>query len=231
MTQDLASKEQALENLKKLITEMAISVREMVALAIGGLRERDSSALARVQDLENKVNAQEVTIDNEAVKFMALFQPSAGDLRTAMMILRMNSNLERMGDHAYNITREAEFLISHPQIKPLLDIPRMADIVMGMMDDIMTALRENDPEIARAVCRKDDEVDALRNQVIRELIIYMMSDPETIERAMKLIQVAQNLERIGDLATNLGEDIVYMTTGRVIKHHIEEEERERGKMP
>lgn len=231
MTQDLASKEQALENLKKLITEMAISVREMVALAISGLREKDVSALARVQELEKEVNAQEVTIDNEAVKFMALFQPSAGDLRAAMMILRMNSNLERMGDHAYNIAREAEFLISHPQIKPLLDIPRMADIVMGMMDDTMTALRENDPEIARAVCRKDDEVDALRNQVIRELIIYMMSDPETIERAMKLIQVAQNLERIGDLATNLGEDIVYMTTGRVIKHHIEEEERERGKMP
>ncbi len=231
MTEGLASKEQALENLKKLITEMAISVREMVALAIGGLREKDRSALAKVQEMEKEVNAQEVTIDNEAVKFMALFQPSAGDLRTAMMILRMNSNLERMGDHAYNIAREAEFLISHPQIKPLLDIPRMADIVMGMMDDTMIALRENDPEIARAVCRKDDEVDELRNQVIRELIIYMMSDPETIERAMKLIQVAQNLERIGDLATNLGEDIVYMTTGRVIKHHIEEEEREKGKMP
>ncbi len=231
MTQDLTSKEQALENLKKLITEMAISVREMVALAIGGLREKDRSALEKVQRLEKEVNAQEVVIDNEAVKFMALFQPSAGDLRAAMMILRMNSNLERMGDHAYNIAREAEFLISHPQIKPLLDIPRMADIVMGMMDDTMTALRENDPEIARAVCKKDDEVDALRDQVIRELIIYMMSDPETIERAMKLIQVAQNLERIGDLATNLGEDIVYMTTGRVIKHHIEEEERERVKTP
>ncbi len=231
MTQDLTSKEQTLENLKKLITEMAISVREMVALAIGGLREKDRSALEKVQRLEKEVNAQEVVIDNEAVKFMALFQPSAGDLRAAMMILRMNSNLERMGDHAYNIAREAEFLISHPQIKPLLDIPRMADIVMGMMDDTMTALRENDPEIARAVCKKDDEVDALRDQVIRELIIYMMSDPETIERAMKLIQVAQNLERIGDLATNLGEDIVYMTTGRVIKHHIEEEERERGKTP
>ncbi|MGB9589606.1 MAG: phosphate signaling complex protein PhoU [candidate division WOR-3 bacterium] len=231
MTQDLTSKEQALENLKKLITEMAISVREMVALAIDGLREKDRFALERVREIEKEVNAQEVAIDNEAVKFMALFQPSAGDLRAAMMILRMNSNLERMGDHAYNIAREAEFLISHPQIKPLLDIPRMADIVMGMMDDTMTALRENNPEIARAVCRKDDEVDALRDQVIRELIIYMMSDPETIERAMKLIQVAQNLERLGDLATNLGEDIVYMTTGRVIKHHIEEEEREKGKTP
>ncbi|MEO0140064.1 MAG: phosphate signaling complex protein PhoU [candidate division WOR-3 bacterium] len=231
MTEELANKDEALGNLKRLITEMAISVREMVALAIGGLREKDPSALARVQELEKNVNASEIAIDDAAVKFIALFQPSAGDLRAAMMIMRMNSNLERMGDHAYNIAREAEFLISHPSVKPLVDIPRMADIVMGMMDDTMAALRKGDPEIARAVCRKDDEVDALRDQVIRELILFMMSDPGTIERAMKLIQVAQNLERIGDLATNLGEDIVYMTTGKIIKHHIEEEERKEGKTP
>lgn len=231
MNQDVTSREQALENLKKMITQMAISVREMVALAVGGLREKDPASLARAKELEKEVNAREVAIDDAAVKFIALFQPSAGDLRTAMMIMRMNSNLERMGDHAYNIACEAEFLISRPQIKPLIDIPRMADTVMSMMSDIMVALREGDPEIARAVCRRDDEVDELRDQVIRELLVFMMSDPVTIERAIKLIEVAQNIERIGDLTTNLGEDIVYMTTGRIIKHHIEEEEREEGKMP
>ena len=231
MNQDVTSRENALENLKKLITEMAISVREMIALAVGGLREKDPMSLARVQELEKEVNAREVAIDDAAVKFIALFQPSAGDLRAAMMIMRMNSNLERMGDHAYNIARDAEFLVAQPQIKPLIDIPRMADIAMGMMGDIMVALREEDPDIARSVCKRDDEVDDLRDQVIRELLVFMMSDPGTIERAMKLIEVAQNLERIGDLTTNLGEDIVYMTTGRIIKHHIEEEEREEGKMP
>jgi len=231
MNQDVTSRENALENLKKLITEMAISVREMIALAVGGLREKDPASLARVQELEKEVNAREVAIDDAAVKFIALFQPSAGDLRAAMMIMRMNSNLERMGDHAYNIARDAEFLVAQPQIKPLIDIPRMADIAMGMMGDIMVALREEDPDIARSVCKRDDEVDDLRDQVIRELLVFMMSDPGTIERAMKLIEVAQNLERIGDLTTNLGEDIVYMTTGRIIKHHIEEEEREEGKMP
>jgi len=231
MNQDVTSRENALENLKKLITEMAISVREMIALAVGGLREKDPMSLARVQELEKEVNAREVAIDDAAVKFIALFQPSAGDLRAAMMIMRMNSNLERMGDHAYNIARDAEFLVAQPQIKPLIDIPRMADIAMGMMGDIMVALREEDPDIARSVCKRDDEVDDLRDQVIRELLVFMMSDPGTIERAMKLIEVVQNLERIGDLTTNLAEDIVYMTTGRIIKHHIEEEEREEGKMP
>jgi phosphate transport system protein len=231
MSQDVTSKEEALENLKKLITEMAISVREMIALAVGGLREKDPASLARVQELEKEVNAREVVIDDAAVKFIALFQPSASDLRAAMMIMRMNSNLERMGDHAYNIARDAEFLIARPQIKPLIDIPRMADLVMGMMGDIMLALREENPEMARAVCRRDDEVDDLRDQVIRELLLFMMSDPSTIERAMKLIEVVQNLERIGDLTTNLAEDIVYMTTGKIIKHHIEEEERQEGKMP
>lgn len=231
MNQDVTSRENALENLKKLITEMAISVREMIALAVGGLREKDPASLARVQELEKEVNAREVAIDDAAVKFIALFQPSAGDLRAAMMIMRMNSNLERMGDHAYNIARDAEFLVAQPQIKPLIDIPRMADIAMGMMGDIMVALREEDPDIARSVCKRDDEVDDLRDQVIRELLVFMMSDPGTIERAMKLIEVVQNLERIGDLTTNLAEDIVYMTTGRIIKHHIEEEEREEGKMP
>ena len=231
MNQDVTSRENALENLKKLITEMAISVREMIALAVGGLREKVPASLARVQELEKEVNAREVAIDDAAVKFIALFQPSAGDLRAAMMIMRMNSNLERMGDHAYNIARDAEFLVAQPQIKPLIDIPRMADIAMGMMGDIMVALREEDPDIARSVCKRDDEVDDLRDQVIRELLVFMMSDPGTIERAMKLIEVVQNLERIGDLTTNLAEDIVYMTTGRIIKHHIEEEEREEGKMP
>jgi len=129
------------------------------------------------------------------------------------------------------LSRDAEFLIARPQIKPLIDIPRMADLVMGMMGDIMLALREENPEMARAVCRRDDEVDDLRDQVIRELLLFMMSDPSTIERAMKLIEVVQNLERIGDLTTNLAEDIVYMTTGKIIKHHIEEEERQEGKMP
>jgi len=228
---ELPRREKDLEELKRKLMEMGTGVREMIALTLDGLVQRDQGTLDRAMEMEPKINLMEVEIDDFAVKYMALYQPEATDLRTAIMIMRMNSNLERMADHAYNIARDAEYLVARPFIKPLIDIPRMADIATAMLDDAMAAFTHWDADMARAVCRMDDQVDDLRDQVMRELLTFMMSDPATIERAMKLMEIAQNLERIGDLATNLCEDIVYMATGSIIKHHLEDEEREKGRRP
>ncbi len=223
--------ERHLNELKDMFNTMAVAVREMIDLAMQGLVNRDKQALERVKQLEARVNRSEVEIDDFAVKFIALHQPEASDLRTAIMIMRMNSNLERIADHAFNIAKAGEYLIERPMIKSLLDIPKMAEIVAGMMQDAIDAFNRKDEKKARMVCTADDRVDALRDKVIRELLSYMMRDPETIERSMKLITVAQNLERIGDLSTNLAEDAVYTITGDIIKHHIEDQEREKGLAP
>lgn len=228
---ELPRREKDLEELKRKLIEMGIGAREMIALTLDGLVQRDQGTLGRAMEMEPKINLMEVEIDDFAVKYMALYQPEASDLRTVIMIMRMNSNLERMADHAYNIARDAEYLIARPFIKPLIDIPRMADIATTMMDDAMAAFTHQDADMARVVCRMDDQVDDLRDQVMRELLTFMISDPTTIERAIKLIEIAQNLERIGDLTTNLCEDIVYMATGSIIKHHLEDEEREKGRKP
>ncbi len=219
-------KEQELQELRRSLVEMALLVREMITEAVGGLVERREEPLERVEALEDAVNMAEIDLDDRCVKFVALYQPGASDLRTVMMIMRMNSNLERMGDHAYNIAREAKFLITRPLVKPLVDTPRMAELVVGMLDDAIKAFTEGDEALARDICVRDQQVDFLRDQIIRELLTYMMANPETIERAMKLIQVAQNLERIGDLTTNLAEDVVYMVTGKIIKHRLEFRQRE-----
>jgi len=222
----ISRKEQELKELRQALVEMALLVREMITEAVRGLVERRGEPLERVEALEDTVNMAEVELDDRCVKFVALYQPEASDLRTVMMIMRMNSNLERMGDHAFNIAREAKYLIRRPLVKPLVDTPRMAEVVVGMLDDAVKAFTDRDEALARDICVRDQQVDALRDQIIRELLTYMFSDPGTIERALKLMQVAQNLERIGDLATNLAEDVVYMVTGKIIKHRLEFRQRE-----
>jgi phosphate transport system protein len=146
----------------------------------------------------------------------------AADLRFITSAMKISSDLERIGDLAVNIAERTIDLLKHPQLKPLIDIPRMAVLAQEMVRDALNAFINGDDKLARDVCARDDKVDQLNDQVFRELLTYMMQDAGTISRAVDLILVGRHLERIADHATNIGEDVIYMVRGRTIKHHIEE---------
>ncbi|HZX10682.1 MAG TPA: phosphate signaling complex protein PhoU, partial [Acidobacteriota bacterium] len=150
---------------------------------------------------------------------MAKFQPTAKDLRLILMILKMNNDLERMADHAVNIAERSLFLIKNPMVKPLIDIPKSAEITIHMLKDSIDSFVKEDSRLAKSVCERDEKIDNLNDQILRELITYMFTDPSTIERSIKLIQISNNFERIADLATNICEDVIYIVEGKVIKHH------------
>jgi phosphate transport system protein len=157
------------------------------------------------------------------VTIIAQHQPTGKALRTILMILHINSTLERIGDHAVTISESGLFLIDQPLVKPLIDIPRMADVVKSMISDSINSFINEDADLARRVCERDTIVDGLRTQIMRELITFMTSDPSTIERALQLMKISSNLERIADLTTNICEDVIYMVKGKVIKHHKDEQ--------
>ncbi|OPY66773.1 MAG: hypothetical protein A4E63_02452 [Syntrophorhabdus sp. PtaU1.Bin050] len=176
-----------------------------------------------IQKDEPKANETEIVIDELCATMIAQYQPKAKDLRTILMVMKMNNDLERAGDHAVNIAECSLFLIERPAIKPLLDIPRMAEEAVMMLKDAIEAFIKEDASLAAMVCLRDNIVDNLGQQVLRELITFMSSDPTTIERSMRLLNIARNLERLGDLSTNISEDVIFMIEGRVIKHHKDQD--------
>jgi len=213
--------EEKIAELKQQLITMAGIVEDMIATSIKALVDRDESLLARVLGPdEDRTNRLEVENQAAAINLIALHQPEASNLRTVTMVVMINDVLERLGDHAVNIAEAAQFLIPRPQVKPLVDIPKMADQAIAMLKDSLDAFIRSDPELARSVCTRDTAVDDLNHQVRAELISYMTRDPGTIERALKLLMVSLNLERIADLATNIAEDVIYMTEGKVIKHGL-----------
>jgi phosphate transport system protein len=171
---------------------------------------------------EPKANDWEIALDELCTYTIAQFTPRAKDLRTILMTLRMNNDLERMGDHAVNIAEDSLYLIERPPVKPLIDIPRMAEEATSMTRDSLLSFLREDAALAKRVCERDSIVDGCGKQVLRELITYMTSDPATIERSLHLLNIARNLERIADLSTNIGEDVIFMVEGRIIKHHRDE---------
>ena len=213
---------EALTQLRKSLLELASLVEAQIAESIQSLVERNEVLARRVLEREAQVNEREIQIEEEVVRFLALFHPEAEDLRTAIMILKINNDLERVGDHAENIAYASLDLLQYSPVKPLIDIPRMARIAQSMLHDALDAFVERNAARAEAVLSRDDEVDALRDQIVRELITYIAARPQVVEPALKLIQVAKDLERVGDLATNVAEDVVYMVEGRIVKHHRDE---------
>jgi phosphate transport system protein len=210
-------------DLKKELVEFAGLVQEMIERSVRGLFTKDRLLLLEVTEKEEpRANDYEISLDALCTHMIAQFQPRARDLRTILMVLGMNKDLERMGDHAVNIAENGLYLIERPSVKPLLDIPRMAEEAKAMVHDCLDAFLNEDAALARSVCERDSAVDGLEKQILRELITYMTSDPTTIERALHLLDIAKNLERIGDLSTNIGEDVIFMVEGRVIKHHKDE---------
>ncbi len=211
--------EEKLNNLKEKLITCANLVVSMVRESIRALTEKDPELAKRViEEEEKKVNEHEIEIEKEAIALIALHQPEATPLRTIVMIIKINNDLERIGDHAVNIAQAALYLIPKPYVKPLIDIPRMAEKAIGMLTDSLNAFLRGDVQLARDVLQRDNEVDALRDQIFRELITFMLADPKTIERGFQLILIGRNLERIADLATNIAEDVIFIEEGSVIKH-------------
>ena len=211
--------DERLDEAKGKLLKSASLVERMIEKSVRGLTRRDEGLLLEVieQD-EPGENELEVEIDEACIQLIARYQPQARDLRTIMMISRMNNDLERMGDEAVNISESALFLIKRPEVKPLIDIPKMAKEARKMVRDSLKSFMEEDTQLAKGVCQRDDIVDGLRDQILRELITFMASDPTTIERSNHLIRISRSLERIADLSTNICEDVIYMVEGKTIRH-------------
>lgn len=216
--------DEELEKLKEKILKMSSLVEKAIHLSIKALVDRESELAQQIIKSDDQVNMLEIEIDEFSLKLLALRQPQAGDLRLITSIMKINNDLERIGDLAVNISERTMELLKFPIVKPLIDIPRMAEIAQGMVKDSLDAFVNRDSKLARSVCERDDKVDNLNDQIFRELLTYMLRDPKTIERAVDLILVGRNLERIADHATNICEDVIYIVDGKTIKHHIEERE-------
>ena len=220
----MAKLEDEISKLKKMLFEMATSIEEMIAKSIKALKDSNMIMAEEVIKSDAKINQMEIEIDEQCIRILALQHPEAEDLRTVTMVMKINSELERIGDHAVNIAEKAIYLADKVPVKPLIDIPRMADKAIEMLQESLDAFVNKDAELAVAVCKKDDEVDALEPQIVRELITYMISDPQTIDRALTLILIARDIERVADLATNIAEDTYYIASGKTLKHHAFEQE-------
>jgi phosphate transport system protein len=213
-----------LEELKESLLKMATLVEESIRDSVQSLVKRDSELAQKTFRGEDKINALEIYIDDMCLRLLALRQPMAADLRFITSAMKIVTDLERMGDQAVNIAERAISLNQEPQLKPYIDIPRMTEIAQSMVKDVLDAFVNKDSKLARSVCQKDDLVDGLNDQVFRELLTYMISDPKTITRAVHLMIVCRCLERIADHATNIAEDVIFMVDALVIKHHADEKE-------
>lgn len=205
--------------LKKMLFEMATSVEEMIAKSVKALEENNMILAEDVIKSDQKINEMEIEIDQQCIRILALLHPEAEDLRSVTMIMKINNDLERIGDHAVNIAEKAIYLADKPPVKPLIDIPKMAEKAIEMLQESLDSFVNKDADLAVLVCKKDDEVDALEPKIVRELVTYMISDPQTIDRSLALILVARALERVADLATNIAEDTYYIASGKTLKHH------------
>ncbi len=211
--------------LKKLngeLLKMSGFVENSISRSVNSLLNRKRKLAEEVIASDEAINTMELKIDELCLKLLALYQPEAIDLRFIASVMRINSDLERIADLAVNIAERSRHLIKNPPVKPLLDIPRMAKLTQDMVKDSIDALVNKDAKLAMDVCKRDDEIDNLNDQIFRELLTYMIQDPKTIKRAIDLIFVGKYLERIADLATNISEDVIYFVKGKTIKHHIED---------
>lgn len=223
--------DEELKLLKEKLLDMASRAEEQIGLAVRGLKDRKQEMACEVLEKEEAINRFDIEIDDMAMRLLALRQPMATDLRFITSAMKIGSDLERIGDLAVNIAERTLELLKSPQLKPLIDIPRMAEMAQEMVRDALNAFVNRDADLAKNVCQRDDQVDQLNNQIFRELLTFMMADATTIPRAVDLILVGRHLERIADHATNIGEDVIYMVKGKTIKHHIEANRSLKAELP
>lgn len=216
--------EQMQDLLQKLLL-MGRHAESMIQTAMRGLIERNESLAAEVQAKEHEVNALQIEIDDRAVKLTALQQPVASDVRFLFMASRITTELERIADQAVNICENTHHVLKAPPLQPLVDLPLMGQMAEKMVRDALEALVNKDCAIAERVLEDEKTVDSFRNQIFRVLLTYMMADPGTIERALALILISRNIERIGDHATNIAEEVIYLVEGREVRHPRERKTR------
>ncbi len=207
-----------LQHLKEQLLLMGGYVETAVDKSIRALTERNSDLALEVIAEDKLVDSLEIEVDNICLRLLALYQPTAADLRFITASILINNNLERMADQAVNISERVAELNELPILKPYIDIPRMSNIAQSMTQDSLDAFVQKDVAKAREVMARDNQLDMLNNQIFRELLTYMMSEPSTITRAVNLILISRNLERIGDHATNISEEVIFMVEGSVVKH-------------
>ena len=210
-----------LDELQKKLLEMGGLVESGVHNSVLSLTEHNETLAQEVLRNEARINQMEIEVDDFAVGLMALYQPMARDLRFLTAAIKINADLERMGDLAVNIVERALSLMYQPPVKPLIDIPQMAKLVESMVRRSLDAFVKRDPELARTVLLSDDAVDELRDAIYHELIGFMERDSRTVSRAVDLMFVARNLERIAYHATNIAEDVLYLVQGVDVRHHAE----------
>jgi phosphate transport system protein len=209
--------------LKKEIMEYAGLIENMIEKSFRGLIDKESSVLKEIVEKDEvRANSLEIEIDQMCVNLIARFQPAAKDLRVILMALKINNDLERLGDHAVNIAQSNLYLIREKPSKYLSDIQSMAKSAKNMLKDAITSFSNGDIVLARDVCGRDKDINRHREKILKELIEQMHEDTLIIENSLHLLRVSNNLERIGDLSTNICEDVIFMVKGEVIKHHLDE---------
>lgn len=212
--------EQELQDLKGKILRMGGLVEEQVKGALRALVERDSDLARKIIENDRQVNTLDVEVDEECLRLLALQQPAARDLRFITTAMKISTELERISDLAENICERAIELNEEPQLKPYIDVPRMANWSLRMVKESLDAFVNHDADLARKVCMDDDFVDDLTHQLFRELLSFMLENPQTITRAIRITFIAKYLERIADHATNVAELVVYMVEGKIIRHTL-----------
>ena len=209
-----------LDGLKQTLLLMGALVEDQIRRAMQSLVDRDDALAQDVIDRDREVNAYDVEVDEKCVEPLALNQPTAGDLRFITTAMKIVTDLERIGDQAVNIAQRTVELNREPQLKPYIDLPRMSEQAQRMVKDSLDAFVMRDTELARRVCAADDSVDALKEQIFRELLTFMMEDPRTIPRAIRLIFISRSLERVADHATNIAEMVIYLVESKMVRHTL-----------
>jgi len=209
-----------LEALKQTLLAMGGLVEDQIRRVMRALVERDDALAQEVIERDQQVNAYDVEVDETCVSLLALHQPAAGDLRFLTTAMKIVTDLERMGDQAVNIAQRVLELNREPQLKPYIDLPRMAEKAQLMVKQSLDAFVARDTELARRVCGEDAEVDALKEQIFRELLTFMMEDARTIPRAIRLILISRFLERVADHATNVAEMVIYLVEAKMVRHTL-----------
>lgn len=210
--------QEELEQLKERLLAMGGLAEERVREAVRSLTDRDAGALDAVLAGDEPINDLHIEIDDRCFKLLALHQPMAADLRVIVAAVKINTDLERVGDLAVNIGEAGKRYIQHPPVKPLIDIPRMGEMAQKMLRDALDAFVRRDMALAESVLAQDDTLDALKTQIFRELLTYMLNNTQTIEPSLDLILISRHLERIGDHATNVAEDVIFILSAKDVRH-------------
>jgi phosphate transport system protein len=209
-----------LEALQGRLLEMGGLAEERVRAALHGLVSRDPAVINKVLSGDEPINQLHIEVDNRCFRLLALHQPMATDLRAIVAAVKINTDLERVGDLAVNIAEAGKRYIGHAPVTQLIDIPTMGDIAQAMLRDALDAYVKRDTELAHQVLNEDDRLDSLKTQVFRDLLTHMLQNQSTVEPSLDLILVSRHLERIGDHATNIAEDVIFMVSALDVRHHL-----------